>query len=152
MFHIFQLYTVDLNNADDCAAKFRSNSNLGFFLFLSIVAGTLLRTEKAVSPPSETEDKEWINADLLLTTESLWQWCMYKGWFLGITGTCPELMCSVSALIVYIARSTRKRHTDGKYIPPSCRMTAVYSSWGCMYVYALCFFNRLLWMWYPCSK
>ncbi|XP_076447823.1 4-hydroxybenzoate polyprenyltransferase, mitochondrial-like isoform X2 [Babylonia areolata] len=51
-----QLYTVDLNNAEECAAKFRSNSNLGFFLFMCIVAGTLLRTEpdsKAVKDDKE---------------------------------------------------------------------------------------------------
>ena len=55
----FQLYTVDLDDADDCASKFRSNSNLGFFLFLTIVAGTLLRTEKkAAAPPSDAEDEK----------------------------------------------------------------------------------------------
>lgn len=40
-----QLYTVDLQNADNCASKFRSNSKLGMVLFLSIVAANLMRTE-----------------------------------------------------------------------------------------------------------
>ncbi|XP_070187327.1 4-hydroxybenzoate polyprenyltransferase, mitochondrial-like isoform X2 [Littorina saxatilis] len=53
-----QLYTVDLNNADDCASKFRSNSKLGVVLFLSIVAGTLLRSElKADNPATDADDK-----------------------------------------------------------------------------------------------
>ncbi|CAC5409777.1 COQ2 [Mytilus coruscus] len=42
----YQLYTVDLDNADDCAAKFRSNTGLGFVMFVSIVLGTLLKTQK----------------------------------------------------------------------------------------------------------
>ncbi|KAK7103030.1 hypothetical protein V1264_021162 [Littorina saxatilis] len=53
-----QLYTVDLNNADDCASKFRSNSKLGVVLFLSIVAGTLLRSQlKADNPATDADDK-----------------------------------------------------------------------------------------------
>ncbi|KAL3853400.1 hypothetical protein ACJMK2_016943 [Sinanodonta woodiana] len=39
----YQLYTVDLNNPEDCFAKFKSNSRLGFILFLGIVLGTLLK-------------------------------------------------------------------------------------------------------------
>ncbi|KAL8620370.1 hypothetical protein ACOMHN_012995 [Nucella lapillus] len=57
---VHQLYTVDLNSADDCAAKFRSNSNLGLFLFLCIAAGTLLRTEsdtKSTAPPQQDSEK-----------------------------------------------------------------------------------------------
>ncbi|CAG2254678.1 COQ2 [Mytilus edulis] len=42
----YQLYTVDLNNADDCAAKFRSNTGLGFVMFIGIVTGTLMKTQK----------------------------------------------------------------------------------------------------------
>ncbi|XP_052066102.1 4-hydroxybenzoate polyprenyltransferase, mitochondrial-like isoform X2 [Mytilus californianus] len=42
----YQLYTVDLDNADDCAAKFRSNTGLGFVMFVSIVIGTLMKTQK----------------------------------------------------------------------------------------------------------
>ncbi|XP_063436044.1 4-hydroxybenzoate polyprenyltransferase, mitochondrial-like [Mytilus trossulus] len=41
----YQLYTVDLNNADDCAAKFRSNTGLGFVMFIGIVTGTLMKTQ-----------------------------------------------------------------------------------------------------------
>ena len=56
---LLQLYTVDLNNADDCASKFRSNSQLGFFLFLSIVAGTLLRKDSTKKDSdSDTEDEK----------------------------------------------------------------------------------------------
>ncbi|XP_025107740.1 4-hydroxybenzoate polyprenyltransferase, mitochondrial-like isoform X2 [Pomacea canaliculata] len=48
---LYQLYTVDLNNPDDCAATFRAHSKLGFILFLGIVLGNLLREEN--STPSE---------------------------------------------------------------------------------------------------
>ncbi|XP_022302961.2 4-hydroxybenzoate polyprenyltransferase, mitochondrial-like isoform X1 [Crassostrea virginica] len=44
-----QLYTVDLNNPDDCAKKFRSNSQLGLVMFLGIVLGTLLKKEEESS-------------------------------------------------------------------------------------------------------
>ncbi|CAG2245546.1 COQ2 [Mytilus edulis] len=46
MIGAYQLYTVDLNNADDCAAKFRSNTGLGFVMFIGIVTGTLMKTQK----------------------------------------------------------------------------------------------------------
>ncbi|XP_067684242.1 4-hydroxybenzoate polyprenyltransferase, mitochondrial-like [Haliotis asinina] len=42
-----QMYTVDLNNPDDCAAKFRSNTQIGIIMFLAIMCGTLLREDKA---------------------------------------------------------------------------------------------------------
>ncbi|XP_052780276.1 4-hydroxybenzoate polyprenyltransferase, mitochondrial-like isoform X1 [Mya arenaria] len=44
-----QLYTVDLDNPDDCMAKFKSNTQLGAVLFLAIVIGTLLK-------PTDKED------------------------------------------------------------------------------------------------
>ena len=42
----FQIYTVDLNNPDDCGSKFRSNRNLGLLFWFMIMAGNLLREEK----------------------------------------------------------------------------------------------------------
>lgn len=48
-FILLQLYTVDLNNPDDCAKKFRSNSQLGLVMFLGIVLGTLLKKEEESS-------------------------------------------------------------------------------------------------------
>ncbi|XP_064604542.1 4-hydroxybenzoate polyprenyltransferase, mitochondrial-like isoform X2 [Liolophura sinensis] len=39
----YQIYDVDLNNPDDCARKFRSNSWLGMILFLGAAFGTWLR-------------------------------------------------------------------------------------------------------------
>ncbi|KAK3579341.1 hypothetical protein CHS0354_029633 [Potamilus streckersoni] len=49
----YQLYTVDLNNPDDCFAKFKSNSRLGFIIFVGIVLGTLLKP--TVEKKSESE-------------------------------------------------------------------------------------------------
>lgn len=43
---LFQLSTVNLDNPDDCFAKFRSNSWLGVVMFLGIVTGTLLKEDK----------------------------------------------------------------------------------------------------------
>lgn len=40
---------MDLNNSEDCAAKFRSNSKLGLVLFLGIVVANLLRKETSKS-------------------------------------------------------------------------------------------------------
>ncbi|KAK7503613.1 hypothetical protein BaRGS_00005152 [Batillaria attramentaria] len=51
-----QLYTVDLNNADECAAKFRANSKLGLVLFLSIVAANLLRKETPAGDDAQKTD------------------------------------------------------------------------------------------------
>lgn len=45
-----QLFTVDLNNPDDCLKKFKSNTQLGAILFLGIVLGNLLK-------PSDDENK-----------------------------------------------------------------------------------------------
>lgn len=50
---LFQLYTVDLDNADDCATKFRSNTGLGLIMFLGVVLGTLMKT-----PNKETKKIE----------------------------------------------------------------------------------------------
>ena len=38
----WQIATVDLNNREDCAAKFRSNSTYGALVFAGIVAGKVL--------------------------------------------------------------------------------------------------------------
>ncbi|XP_060584093.1 4-hydroxybenzoate polyprenyltransferase, mitochondrial-like [Ruditapes philippinarum] len=46
-----QLYTVDLNNPEDCLKKFKSNTQLGAVLFIGIVMGTLLK-------PKEKENEE----------------------------------------------------------------------------------------------
>lgn len=42
----WQISTVDLNNPDDCGAKFRSNTRLGALLFTAIVTGTLMKDKK----------------------------------------------------------------------------------------------------------
>ncbi|KAJ8301373.1 hypothetical protein KUTeg_020360 [Tegillarca granosa] len=54
-----QIYSVDLNNADDCAKKFRSNSWIGVVLFLSIIAGNLLKDpeDKKETEKLETESE-----------------------------------------------------------------------------------------------
>lgn len=54
---VLQLYTVDLNNPDDCASKFRSNTQLGFVMFMGIVLGTLLKKEGKSSDKSVEQDK-----------------------------------------------------------------------------------------------
>ncbi|XP_052213724.1 4-hydroxybenzoate polyprenyltransferase, mitochondrial-like isoform X2 [Dreissena polymorpha] len=38
-----QLYTVDLDNPDDCMKKFKANTQLGAVMFVGIVLGTLLK-------------------------------------------------------------------------------------------------------------
>ncbi|XP_055958269.1 4-hydroxybenzoate polyprenyltransferase, mitochondrial isoform X2 [Patella vulgata] len=47
-----QIITVDLNNPDSCASKFRSNNQLGLLVFIGIVLGTLLKSDKT------TEEKK----------------------------------------------------------------------------------------------
>lgn len=54
---VLQLYTVDLNNPDDCASKFRSNTQLGFVMFLGIVLGNLLKKEEESSDKSVEQEK-----------------------------------------------------------------------------------------------
>lgn len=54
---VLQLYTVDLNNPDDCASKFRSNTQLGFVMFLGIVLGNLLKKEEKSSDKSVEQEK-----------------------------------------------------------------------------------------------
>lgn len=51
-----QLYTVDLNNPDDCASKFRSNTQLGFVMFMGIVLGNLLKKEEKSSDKSVEQE------------------------------------------------------------------------------------------------
>ncbi|ELT89497.1 hypothetical protein CAPTEDRAFT_154146 [Capitella teleta] len=40
-----QIYAVDLNDPDDCGAKFRSNRNLGLAFWAAVVAGNLLKSK-----------------------------------------------------------------------------------------------------------
>jgi len=40
-----QIYTLDIDNREDCASKFRSNRHIGLLLFLGIVAGTYMKEE-----------------------------------------------------------------------------------------------------------
>lgn len=54
---VLQLYTVDLNNPDDCASKFRSNTQLGFVMFMGIVLGNLLKKEEKSSDISVEQEK-----------------------------------------------------------------------------------------------
>jgi len=41
----FQIYTVDLNNGEDCARKFKSNKNLGLMFWFMIIAANLMKKE-----------------------------------------------------------------------------------------------------------
>lgn len=43
---LYQIVTVDLNDGDDCAEKFRSNRNLGIMFWIAIMTGNLLKREK----------------------------------------------------------------------------------------------------------
>ena len=40
------MLTVDLDNTNDCASKFRSNKWLGLVLLSGIIAGNLIKDEK----------------------------------------------------------------------------------------------------------
>lgn len=46
-----QIYTLDINNADDCAQKFLSNRWVGLILFLGCIGGTYLKEKDAAAPP-----------------------------------------------------------------------------------------------------
>lgn len=39
----FQLYTLNISSASDCARKFMSNHHVGLVLFLGIIIGTLCK-------------------------------------------------------------------------------------------------------------
>lgn len=54
---LLQISTVDLTNAEDCGKKFRSNRNLGFLLWVSIVLSNLLKPNT-----EEKKDKELSNS------------------------------------------------------------------------------------------
>ena len=41
--HYTQLYTVNLNNPDDCSKTFRSNRNLGIILWISILLSSAVK-------------------------------------------------------------------------------------------------------------
>ena len=43
---MLQILSVDINKAEDCGKKFRSNKQLGLIMFLGIMAGTYLKKEK----------------------------------------------------------------------------------------------------------
>ncbi|XP_073815999.1 ubiquinone biosynthesis protein COQ2, mitochondrial [Musca autumnalis] len=45
---IQQIYSLNIDNATDCAKKFFSNSQVGLILFLGIVLGTLLKSEDTI--------------------------------------------------------------------------------------------------------
>lgn len=51
-----QLYTLDINNASDCAEKFISNAHVGFILFLGIVLGTLFNKKKQRTAQIQTSN------------------------------------------------------------------------------------------------
>ena len=53
IYTLFQIYTVDLDNPNDCGAKFRSNRNLGVVFWMMIMAGNLLREEDTKSKKGE---------------------------------------------------------------------------------------------------
>ncbi|XP_075148349.1 ubiquinone biosynthesis protein COQ2, mitochondrial [Haematobia irritans] len=53
-----QIYSLNIDNATDCAKKFFSNSQVGLILFLGIVFGTLMKTE---DKPKETKSNSPIN-------------------------------------------------------------------------------------------
>ncbi|XP_044133474.1 4-hydroxybenzoate polyprenyltransferase, mitochondrial isoform X1 [Bufo gargarizans] len=43
---VYQIYTLDINNAEDCWKKFTSNRTVGFLLFLGIVLGNLWKSQE----------------------------------------------------------------------------------------------------------
>jgi len=49
----WQIYSLNLNNPQDCANKFISNSQVGFLLFCGIVIGTLLKKKAEAEPEAE---------------------------------------------------------------------------------------------------
>ena len=52
-FVFFQIYSVDLNDSEDCAKKFRSNKNLGLMFWFFIMAGTWLKIEQPTDKDTE---------------------------------------------------------------------------------------------------
>merc|ERR1719300_1657988 len=49
-----QVWTLDINNPEDCGEKFRSNRKVGLILFLGIISGTMLKK-------GQQEDKQFNN-------------------------------------------------------------------------------------------
>ena len=43
-----QIYTLDIENSEDCAKKFLSNRWVGFILFLGCIGGTLCKEERSI--------------------------------------------------------------------------------------------------------
>ncbi|XP_013411841.1 4-hydroxybenzoate polyprenyltransferase, mitochondrial-like isoform X1 [Lingula anatina] len=52
---VHQIYTVDLNNPEDCGKKFRSNKWLGAIMFAGVVAGTLLKEKENKETKCDTK-------------------------------------------------------------------------------------------------
>ena len=52
-----QIYTLDINDREDCAKKFLSNRWVGLILFLGSVGGTLLKEEDHVTDVSSIIEK-----------------------------------------------------------------------------------------------
>ena len=50
-----QVWTLDINDPDDCGEKFRSNRKVGLVLFLGVVAGTAIKAEDIHSESSDSE-------------------------------------------------------------------------------------------------
>ncbi|XP_013116456.2 4-hydroxybenzoate polyprenyltransferase, mitochondrial [Stomoxys calcitrans] len=63
---IQQIYSLNIDNASDCAKKFFSNSQVGLILFLGIVLGTLLKSEE-----KPKESKTSISASSSSTTSPI---------------------------------------------------------------------------------
>merc|ERR550519_1200418 len=51
-----QIYTLDIDDREDCANKFRSNRHVGLLLFLGIVSGTYMKEEDVESESVIIED------------------------------------------------------------------------------------------------
>lgn len=48
-----QIYSLDINKAEDCWKKFASNRNLGLLLFLGIVLGNLWKRNESQDETSK---------------------------------------------------------------------------------------------------
>lgn len=49
-----QIYSLNINNPNDCARKFISNHQVGLLLFVGIVLGTLLKVNTDAKPADTT--------------------------------------------------------------------------------------------------
>ena len=62
-----QVWTLDINNPEDCGEKFRSNRKVGLVLFLGIISGTMLKK-------GQQEDKQFKNGTTQRDIEMGHQW------------------------------------------------------------------------------